>query len=80
VQKPGPAAPYKFLPNESYRQSPVIKFQINEDGSVSNARLVRSSGVKDIDKKVLKAVSSWKYEAVPGCILDSEMTVIIDWE
>ena len=47
---------------------------------VSNVRLTRSSGVKDIDKKVLKAISSWRFKAVPGCILDSEVTILIHWD
>jgi len=58
----------------------VVKFQINEDGTVAIVKLTRSSGVKSIDKQVLKEVSNWKFKPVPGCILDSEMTVLIHWE
>jgi len=75
-----PSGPYKFLPGETYKQSPTVKFQINEDGTVSKVKLIRSSGVKDVDKQVLKEVSSWKFKAVPGCIIDSEMTVLIHWD
>ena len=58
----------------------MVKFQINEDGTVSNTKIVRSSGVADIDKKVPAAVSSWKYAPRPGCpVIDSEMSVTIDW-
>jgi TonB family protein len=75
-----PKGPFTFLPNESYKRSPIVKFQINEDGTVSNTKIVRSSGVADIDKKVAAVVSSWKYLPGPGCpVIDSEMSVTIDW-
>jgi TonB family protein len=80
LSKAGPTGPYKFLPGETYKQSPTVKFQINEDGTVSKVKLIRSSGVKDIDKQVVTTVSGWKFKAVPGCVLDSEMTVLIHWE
>jgi TonB family protein len=80
LHKPVPTAPYKFLPGESYKRSPTIKFQINEDGTVSNIKLIRSSGVKDIDRKLLKEASGWKFRAVPGCVIDSKATIDIDRE
>lgn len=80
LNKSGPTAPYKFFPGESYKRSPIVKLQINEDGTVSNVKLIRSSGVKDINRKMLKAASGWEFKAVPGCILDSEATIDIDWE
>jgi len=80
LSKAGPTGPYKILPGETYKQSPTVKFLINEDGTVSKVKLTRSSGVKDIDKQVVATVSNWKFKAVPGCVLDSEMTVLIHWE
>jgi TonB family protein len=76
-----PKGPFKFLPKESYKRSPLIKFQIQEDGTVSDIAITRSSGVADIDKKVLDAVARWKYKPRPvGCgVIDTEMSVIIDW-
>lgn len=71
---------FKFLPGESYKAAPTVKFQINEDGSVSNVTLTRSSGVKGIDKWVIKEVSGWKYTPVLGCIIETNMTLVIDWE
>ena len=41
------------LPTESYRNASSVKFLIQEDGSVSNVRITRSSSVADIDKKSL---------------------------
>jgi TonB family protein len=76
-----PKGPFKTLPGESYKRSPVIKYQIQEDGTVSNAIVTRSSGVADIDKKELDAIARWKYKARPvGCgVIETEMTVTIDW-
>jgi TonB family protein len=80
VHRPLLTPPFKFLPGESYKRSPAVKFQINEDGTVSNVKLIRSSGVKGIDKMVLRAVSGWTYKEVPGCIIETEVTVLIHWE
>ena len=79
-RQPLPRKPFKFEPGESYKHSPIIKFQINRDGTVSKAELVRDSGVRDIDKKLMDAVSGWKYKPHPECgIVENEMTVVIDW-
>jgi TonB family protein len=76
-----PKGPFKTLPTESYKSSPSVKFLIQEDGSVSNASITRSSGVTDIDKKVLESVSQWKYKVRPsGCgVIENQMTVVIHW-
>ena len=75
-----PKGPYKFRRGEKYKDTPLFKFEISEQGTVTNVRLVRSSGVKDIDEKILAAVSKWKWESMPGCgVIDSEMTVVIDF-
>lgn len=74
-----PIGPFRFLANESYKRGPVLKFQINESGSVTNVELIRSSGVTDIDKHVLNYISKWKYKPrLQFCgIIDSEMSIII---
>lgn len=75
-----PMGPFKFLPKESYKRSPLIEYQIQEDGTVSDATITRSSGVADIDKQVLEAVARWKYKPRPvGCgVIDTEMSVTFD--
>lgn len=77
-----PKGPFKTQPNESYKWSPIVKYEIQEDGTVSNARVTRKSGVADIDKKFLEAVSHWRYKPRPkGCgVIGTEMSVTIDWE
>jgi TonB family protein len=71
--------PVKFLSGEIYKRAPVVKYRINEDGTVSNVRLVRSSGLKNLDRQVIKAVASWKYKPNPGCPIEAEMSLTIDW-
>ena len=74
-----PTGPFKVLPNESLKGHPLVKFQIKEDGTVSNVRLVRGCGVRDINKKVVEAVSKWKYKPGPECgVVEVEMVVIVD--
>jgi TonB family protein len=72
---------YKFLEGESYKGAPILKFQINQDGAVSDVKLVRSSGVHDVDRKKVIAVSHWKYEPGVGCgIVETNMSLTIDWQ
>ncbi len=77
-----PKGPFKFLPKESYKRSPLIRYQIQEDGGVSDVMVTHSSGVADIDKKVLDAVAHWKYKpGAAGCgVVENEMSVTIDWD
>jgi TonB family protein len=76
-----PKGPFKILPKEVYKGAPLIKYQIQEDGTVLNAVVTHSSGVADIDKKILDSVARWKYKPRPiGCgVIDTEMSVVIDW-
>ena len=72
--------PFKVLPGESYKDSPTLSFQINDDGSVSKIKLIRSSGVRDVDKQTVEAIRGWKYKPRPGCgALEVKMTLTIDW-
>ena len=76
-----PKGPFKALPDESYKRSPTVKYLIQEDGTVSNATITRSSGVADMDKKILDAIAKWKYKPRPsGCgVIETEMTVTVHW-
>jgi TonB family protein len=76
-----PNGPFKILPKETYKRSPVLKFQIQEDGTVSDVSITRSSGVVDIDKKLRASAARWKYKPRPaGCgVIENEMSVTIDW-
>lgn len=81
MQNHVPTGPYKFLEDDSYKGAPIFKFQVNEDGTVSGVKLICSSGVRDIDRKVIIAVAHWKYEPGPGCgIVETNMSLTIDWQ
>jgi TonB family protein len=76
-----PKAPFRFRKNESFKGALIVKYEIGEDGTVSDARVSPSSGVADIDKNVLAAVSGWKYKPRAGCAqVKTEMAVAIDWK
>ena len=72
-----PKGPFKILPDESYKRSSAVKYLVQEDGTVSNATITRSSGVADMDKKILDAIARWKYKPRPaGCgVTETQMTV-----
>jgi TonB family protein len=76
-----PKGPFKTLRGESYKRSPTVKYLIQEDGTVSNASITRSSGVADIDKQILDALAKWKYKPrPPGCgVIETEMAATIHW-
>jgi len=76
-----PNGPFKTFPNEPYKRSPSVKYLIQEDGTVSDAAITHSSGVADMDKKILDAIARWKYKPRPvGCgVIETEMTVTIHW-
>lgn len=75
-----PKGPFKFLRNESYKRPPIIKYQIQEDGTVSDATVIRSSGVADIDRKERDAIAGWEYKPRPGgCgTIETQISVTID--
>jgi TonB family protein len=76
-----PKGPFELLPNETYKRSPLVKYKIQEDGTVSDVAVARTSGGVDIDRKVRAAVARWKFNPRPsGCgVIESEMSVTIDW-
>jgi hypothetical protein len=45
----------------------MVAYEVQENGDVRKLRLVRHSGIKDLDGKLLLAASQWKYQARPGC-------------
>jgi TonB family protein len=74
-----PKGLFKTPPGESYKRSPAVKFLIHEDGTVSDTTIVRSSGVADIDQRILDAIAKWKYKPRPsGCgVIENQVTLTI---
>jgi TonB family protein len=52
---------------EKYHRPPMVAYEVQEDGSIRGLRLVRHSGIKELDQELLAAASNWKYLARPGC-------------
>jgi len=77
-----PNGPFKKLRGESYKRAPTVKYLIQEDGTVSDAIIIRSSGLSDMDKKFVDAIAQWKYKPRPdGCgAIESQMTPTIHWD
>lgn len=76
----GPSKELKFRKGETYRHSPVVSYQVDPDGTVSNVKLIRSTGVKDIDAFAVEWVKQLKYKPAPGCeTLLTEVDITIDF-
>jgi hypothetical protein len=71
----------KWGKDETYQHAPVISYRIEEDGSVTNVKLKRGSGVQWIDEYALGWVKSRKYRAMPGCPgIETTENIIIDFQ
>lgn len=82
ASRPRPAWPksLKLREGESYKGDPVISFDVNETGQLLNIRVVRSSGVADLDSWVQAQVKRWKYKPSPGCgVRHAEVVITVDF-
>jgi len=52
---------------EKYRRPPRVAYEVMENGDVRKLRLVRHSGIKELDANLLLAASRWKYHPRAGC-------------
>jgi TonB family protein len=69
---------WNFRPGEKYVGMPLVSFEVLASGDVSNARVKRTSGVRDIDASAVNWIKSFKYNKRPGCpVIDNEMGVNI---
>ena len=66
VMQSGSAAIEDVQPQKS-RWLPMVAYEVQADGDVRKLRLVRHSGNKELDGKLLSSASQWKYQARPGC-------------
>jgi NTF2 fold immunity protein of polymorphic toxin system component len=69
VMQTGSAASEEMQPQTDgkSRRPPMVAYEVQEDGNVRKPRLVRHSGIKELDGKLLLAASQWKYQTRPGC-------------
>jgi hypothetical protein len=52
---------------EKYRRPAMVAYEVQENGDVRKLRLVRHSGIKELDGKLLSMAHQWKYQTRPGC-------------
>lgn len=83
IQPSSGSPPLRGNPSASfkgYKHPPIIAFDIDESGTIRNARIKRSSGSGAADRLVLDEVRQWKYKPLTGCgLLKQEATVTIDF-
>ena len=71
---------WKLQPGEKFSNSPVISFAVSPSGKVDSIRLLKSSGVKDVDRWVVLSVKRWRYKSVRRCApTELQMTVSVDF-
>jgi TonB family protein len=76
----GKSPEFQFRKGETYRNSPVVKFEILESGEIAHPVLKRSSGVAEVDNYAMKSVQELKFNKRPGCgVIESNMDITIDF-
>lgn len=73
---------FQFVPKNldlaHLNRFPKVAYLMNEDGSVSNAKILKGTGSAKVDADLIKSILRWKYRAQPGCAFDMSMIVVID--
>jgi TonB family protein len=65
---------------ESYRGSPVLRVDIEENGDVTNVEVIQPSGIRRLDALLLANVRQWKYGPRSNCgVVQSNIAITIDW-
>jgi TonB family protein len=73
---------FQFVPTviddkEFKHFNPLVSFVVNEDGSVSSVKIIRSTGSPRVDANLVQSVAEWKYKPQPGCKIETKMDVMI---
>jgi len=73
------AGPFKILKGErSTGYSPVVAYEIQESGEITNVHLTRSSGFSLMDSYALNGILGMRYNNRPGCgVLETEAAISI---
>jgi hypothetical protein len=81
LRRPAPNFPDDLIQSgETYRSTPVLRAQIEENGAVTNAEIIQQSGIKRLDVLLLKNIGQWKYAPRRGCgVVQSNIAITIDW-
>lgn len=75
-----PKPEYRIRKGESYRGAPEFSFEVGETGEIAKLKIVRSSGIRSVDKLAMENIKSWKYEPSSGCQpVEVTATASINW-
>jgi len=73
---------FRFLPKAldftRLNRFPKVAYVVNEDGSVSNVKILKGTGSPKVDAGLIKSIQAWKYKPQPGCKFEMSGEVIID--
>jgi TonB family protein len=67
VHTPAPKLPAADVRGKVSLGDVLVQLSINEDGMVSNAKLIRSSGIPSWDRAILKQAKAWKFSEGKEC-------------
>src|ERR1700738_386748 len=71
--------PYKFIPEvldfTRVNRFPQVGYVVNEEGSVSNVKIVKGTGSPKVDAGLVKSIQTWKYKPQPGCTFEMSVSV-----
>jgi TonB family protein len=74
--------PFQFVPkvvdSKRLNRFPKVAYVVNEDGSVSNVKILKGTGSPKVDADLVRSVLTWKYKPQLGCTFEMSMGVIID--
>jgi hypothetical protein len=72
---------YLVQAGESYRGPPVVRADIQENGSVANLELIGGSGIHRLDTLLMADANQWKYGTRPNCgVVQANIVVTVDWK
>jgi TonB family protein len=71
--------PSKIRDKRFKNRRPRISFTVGEDGRVSKVKVIKGTGSPSVDAAVVKSIYSWKYKPQTGCVIETAVTVTIDF-
>jgi TonB family protein len=74
--------PFQFIPKKldftRLNRFPKVAYVVNEDGSVSDVKILKGTGSRKVDAGLIKSIQAWKYKPQPGCTFEMSGGVVID--
>lgn len=76
-----PLGSFHFRQGEKYRGGPLVGYSIQIDGTVTDVKIIKPSGINRLDDLVLADAKNWKYKprASKCGVLDTTIALNIEW-